>query len=116
MRSGSGVSGPDVAEESGAVFEAPALVAGLDDVAMVGEPVEERCGHLGVAEDAWPLTEGQVGGDDDGGLLVKPADEVEQELPAGLGGAGERKIALSDTRPNFTACSSFRIESVVLHS
>jgi len=33
------------------VFEAPALVTGLDDVAVMGEPVEERRGHLGVAED-----------------------------------------------------------------
>ena len=34
---------------SGAVLEAPALVAGLDDVAVVGEPVEQRGGHLCVA-------------------------------------------------------------------
>src|SRR4051812_42913658 len=31
---------------SGSVLEAPALVAGLDDIAVVGEPVEECCGHL----------------------------------------------------------------------
>ena len=37
---------------SGAVLEAFLLVAGLDDVAVVGEPVEERGGHLGVAGDA----------------------------------------------------------------
>jgi len=30
---------------SGAVFEAPALVAGLDDVAVVSETVEQRGGH-----------------------------------------------------------------------
>jgi hypothetical protein len=35
---------------SGAVFEAPALVAGFDDFAMMGEAVEERGCHLGVAE------------------------------------------------------------------
>ena len=32
-------------------FEAPAFVAGLDDVAVVGEPVKQRDRHLGVAED-----------------------------------------------------------------
>lgn len=30
---------------SGAVLEAPALVAGLDDLAVIGEAVEERGGH-----------------------------------------------------------------------
>jgi hypothetical protein len=75
---------------SGAVFEAPAFVAGLDDVAVVGEAVEERRGHLGVAEDGRPFTEGEVGGDDDGGLLVETADEVEEQLTTGL---GEGKVA-----------------------
>ena len=36
--------------ESGAVFEAPAFVSGLDDVAVMGEPVEQCRGHLGVTE------------------------------------------------------------------
>ena len=75
---------------SEAVFEAPALVAGLDDVAVVGEPIEERGCHLGVTEDRGPFAEGKVGGDDHRSLLVEPADEMEQELAAGL---GERQIA-----------------------
>lgn len=70
---------------SDAVFEAPAVVAGLDDVAVMGEPVEERGGHLGVAEDGGPFAEGEIGGDDDGALLVEPADQVEEQLAAGLG-------------------------------
>ena len=45
---------------SGAVLEAPAVVAGLDDFAVMGEPVEQRGGHLGVAEDARPFGEGEV--------------------------------------------------------
>jgi transposase-like protein len=52
---------------SGAVLEAPAVVAGLDDVAVMGQPIEQRGGHLGVAEDARPFAEGEVGGDDDRG-------------------------------------------------
>ena len=75
---------------SGAVLEAPALVAGLDDLAVVGEPVEERGGHLGVAEDGGPFAEGEVGGDDDRGLLLEAAHQMEQQLPAGL---GKRQIA-----------------------
>ena len=71
-----------LAVSSGAVFEAPALVAGLDDVAVMGEPVEESGGHLGVAEDTGPFAEGEVGGEDDGGLLIEAADQVEEQLAA----------------------------------
>lgn len=70
---------------SGAVLEAPAVVAGLCDVAVVREPVEERCGHLRVGEHAGPFGEAEVRGDDDRGPLVKPADQMEQQLPARLG-------------------------------
>ena len=70
---------------SGAVLEAPAVVAGLDDVAVMGKAVEQRGRHLRIAEDARPFAEGEVGGDDDRGALVETADQVEQELPAGLG-------------------------------
>ena len=66
------------------VLEAPALVSGLDDLAMMGETVEQRGGHLGVAEDGRPFAEGEVGGDDDRSALVDPAHEVEEQLPAGL--------------------------------
>ena len=73
-----------------AAFEAPTVVAGFHDVAMVSQAVEERGGHLGVAEHAGPFTEGKIGGDDDGRALVEPADEMEQQLFAGL---GERQVA-----------------------
>ena len=53
---------------SGAVFEPPALVAGFDDFAMMGQAVEERGRHLGVAKHAGPITKGQIGGDDDGSV------------------------------------------------
>ena len=51
-------------------FKSPAVVAGLDDVAVVDQPVEQRGGHLGVAEHARPFAEGKIGGDDDRGALV----------------------------------------------
>ena len=50
LRSRAG-SGSLAARGSEPVLEAPALVAGLDDVAVMGQPVEERRGHFGVAED-----------------------------------------------------------------
>ena len=68
-----------------AAFEAPTVIAGLNDVAVMGQPVQQRRSHLGIAEQAWPFSECEVSGDDDGGALVEPADEVEQELAAGLG-------------------------------
>jgi hypothetical protein len=58
----------------GSAFEAP---SGLDDVAVVGQAIEQRGCHLGVCEDARPFTEGEIGGDDDRGALVEPTDEVE---------------------------------------
>src|SRR5271166_1925137 len=77
-------------QRSGAVLEAPALVPGLDDVTVMGEAIEERRGHLWVSEHARPFTEGEIGRDEDRGALVEPADEVEEELAAGL---GERQVA-----------------------
>src|SRR3546814_13854765 len=71
------------------MLEPPALVAGLDDVAVMGEPIEQRGGHFGIAEHGRPFAERQVGGDDDRGVFVKSADEMEQQLPAS---AGERQI------------------------
>jgi hypothetical protein len=65
-----------------AALETPAVVSGLDDVAVVGQPIEQCSGHFGVPEDARPFTEGEVCGDDDRGALVEAADEVEQELAA----------------------------------
>ena len=48
---------------SAAVLEAPAIVAGFDDVAMVGQAVEQGGGHLGVTEDVGPFGEAKIGGD-----------------------------------------------------
>ena len=71
----------------GAVPEAEAVVAGLQDVAVVGEPVEQRRGHLGIPEDCRPLTETEIGGDDDTGLLVQLAEQVKQQgTPRGTTG------------------------------
>jgi len=56
----------------------------------MGQAIEQRGRHLGVREDARPFAERQIGGHQHRGALVEPADEVEQELAAGL---GERQIA-----------------------
>jgi hypothetical protein len=67
------------------VLEAPAVVSGLDDIEVVGQSIEQRGRHLGVAEHTWPFAEGEISGDDDRSALLESADKVEQELTAGLG-------------------------------
>ena len=57
---------------------------------MMGETVEHGGGHFGVAEDLRPIGEGEVRGDEQGRVLVELADQVEQQLTAGL---AERQIA-----------------------
>ena len=46
----------------GAGLEAEAVVSGLQDVAAVGEAIEQGCGHLCVAKDRGPFAEAQVCG------------------------------------------------------
>src|SRR4029077_10542524 len=73
-----------------AVAEAPALVAGVDDVGAVGEPVDDGFREAGVGEDLGPLAECEVGGDDHRRTFVALRDDLEDEL----GGAfGEREVA-----------------------
>jgi len=57
---------------------------------MMCEPIKHSGGHLGVAEDLRPIGEGEVRGDDDGGVLIELADQMEQQLRARL---AERQIA-----------------------
>ena len=56
----------------------------------MGEAIEERGGHLGIAEHAGPFTEAEVGGDDDAGALIEFAEEMEQQCAAR---SAERQIA-----------------------
>jgi hypothetical protein len=54
-------------------------------VRLVGEPIEHCLAEPCVGEDLGPLGEGQVGGDDDGGLLGSLCDDLEQQLGGDLG-------------------------------
>jgi hypothetical protein len=49
---------------------------------MMGQAVEERGRHFGVAEHARPLAEGEVGGDDDAGALVQPIFDATDDTAA----------------------------------
>ena len=85
----SGQRGRGVAR-SVSVLEAPAGVAGFDDVAVVRQAVEHGSRHLGVAKNLRPICKRQIGGDEQRRVLVKLADQMEQQLAAGL---AERQIA-----------------------
>jgi hypothetical protein len=105
---------------SGAVFEAPALVACLDDVAVVSEAIEQRCGHLGIAKNARPFAECEIRRDDDRRAFVEAADGVEQELPAGLREGQITKFVEDDkvqtgekvSEPSLAAGASFGLKTV----
>jgi hypothetical protein len=49
-----------------------------------GQAVEERGCHFGVTKHTGPIAKGQVGRDDDRGALVEPADQMKEQLTAGL--------------------------------
>jgi hypothetical protein len=67
---------------SGAGSEPEAVVSGLEDVAVVGKPVQQGGGHFGIAEHVGPFAEAEVGGDDDAGAFVEFAEQVEQQRSA----------------------------------
>ena len=46
---------------------------------MMRDAVQQGCRHLGVAKDLYRLPEGQIGGDDQGRLIVELADQVKQQ-------------------------------------
>ena len=73
-----------------AVLEAEAVVSGFEGVATVGETIEQGRGHLRVAEHGCPLSEAEIGGDDDAGALIELAQQMEEQGPAG---GAERQVA-----------------------
>ena len=64
-------------------LDAPTVVSGLDDVTVMGDPVQQGRGHLTVPEDLRPFAEGQVGGDVQRGALIEFGEQVEEELTPG---------------------------------
>ena len=61
-----------------AVLETEAVVSGFENVAAVGETVEQRGRHFGVAEHGGPLAEAEISRDDDAGALVELAQQMEE--------------------------------------
>ena len=52
---------------------------------MVGQTIKQRARHLGVYENARPFAKSEIGRHDDRGAFIELADQMEQQLPAGLG-------------------------------
>ena len=68
-----------------ALSEAVAFAVHLQDVNAVSETVQQSADQSLRAEDLGPLVEGQVGGDQDRPSFVSLAEDLEEELRAGLG-------------------------------
>ena len=49
---------------------------------MMGQAVEQCCGHLGIPEHARPLAEAEIGGDNDAGALVELGEQMEEQRAA----------------------------------
>src|SRR5919108_3260158 len=56
--------------------------AGVDDVRVEGEPVDDGGAEPGVGEGGGPFAEGGVGGDGDGGAFFSFGEDLEQQLGA----------------------------------
>ena len=70
--------------------EALALVAGLEDGAMMREPIQRRFCHFCAPKDGTPFFECQVFREDDRRSLIELSAQMEEQTPARL---GERDIA-----------------------
>src|SRR3989304_3657124 len=72
-----------------ALLEAVGVALELEDVAAMGEAVQESRREVGVPEDLRPTGEVQVGGDQPRPPLVALGEDAEQQLGAGLGEGDE---------------------------
>lgn len=74
----------------GTRLKAEAVVAGFDDLAVLNEPIEQRCGHFRISDHAGPCAEAEVCRDRHAGALIEPAERVEEQ---GSAGRAELQIA-----------------------
>ena len=83
---------------------AEAMALEEENLGVVGQAVDQRDGAGGVGEDSVPSFEGQVGGDQQGAVLVATADELEDQV----GGASVvAEVAHLRRRPgSWAGCSA----------
>src|SRR5450755_2926354 len=68
-----------------AVAEAPAFVAGVDDVRAMGQPVDDGLREPGVGEHLRPFPERQVRRDDQAAAFVSFGEDLEDEFGGAVG-------------------------------
>ena len=79
-----------------AVTEAPARGAGVDDVRLVGDAVNDGFREPGVREHPGPFAERQVRGHDQRSVFVALADHLEDELRGAVGQGQIAKLVKAD--------------------
>ena len=70
----------------------PAVAVHLQDVDVVGEPVQQRDGEALRTKHFGPFVEGEVGGDQDGAPLVALAEDFEEQFRPGGGQGDETQL------------------------
>ena len=88
-RSRSGVGG---AAFAAALLQPEAVAVHLQDVDVVGEPIEQGSCEAFGSEDFGPLLEGQVRGDQSGAAFIALAEHLEEQLGSGLGQRHEAQL------------------------
>ena len=53
-----------------ALFQSIAIPLHFNDMDPMGESIQQRTGKPLIAEDLWPFTKGEIGGDDQRGAFV----------------------------------------------
>jgi len=79
-----GLAGLSAAAGGLAGAEPVGLGAGLEDVGVESDPVDDRGDQAGVGEDGAPFAEWQVGPDRDGGSFLPFGDDLEEQLGAAV--------------------------------
>ena len=108
--------GPQVRMESGVsgsseTWEAAAVAVHLQDMDVVGEPVQQRAGEAFRSEHLGPLVERQVGGDQDGAALVALPEDLEEQFRSG-GGQGDEAQCVDDQQAEAVWRLSRRLSSL----
>lgn len=75
-----------------ALCQAIAFAVHLEDVDVMGQPVEKGAGQAFRAEGFRPFVEWQVAGDHGGAALIALRDQLEQQLGPGLGERHEAQL------------------------
>jgi hypothetical protein len=85
--------------------EPPALVAGVDDVRSVGEPVDHGLREPRVGEHFGPLAERQVGREDQAAAFVSFGEDLEDELGGAVGQGEIAKLVDLCGYPHRSICA-----------